>query len=188
MRRRAGMLMAPVLLWAAGCGDIGAGQVTPTPLMPESTATAIVADGSDTPAVDDTPTVDDESDQALSANSESSFPPPMVTHPLPEGLYNDNFSGISGSLTGDPATGCVWLDTTDGPTAVVWPPGLRAAFEPLRILAPDDRLLAVGGEQVLIGGSYAPSEEAARVPEGPCKVSAHVWSAHHHLEFTFTRP
>ncbi len=108
----------------------------------------------------------------------------MPSYPLPVGPYNDNFSAIQGELVGDAVTHCVWIDADpEGPTTVLWPPGLRVTFDPLRILDSDGNVMALGGEELSIGGSGEPTGGGAA---GECAVSERVWHAHHTPSFTFS--
>lgn len=65
---------------------------------------------------------------------------------------------VTGVLAGSPkvAGGCVWLDfratrvTVRVP--VLWPPGFRARLDPVELLAPGGRVVARGGDRLVLGG------------------------------------
>lgn len=140
--------------------------------------------------LDDRPETDTAHEPDAPRASPSPVPSP-TSFPLPVGPYNDDFSGIYGVLAGDPSTGCVWIDAEPwistqpqgGPTTVVWPPGLRVAFAPLRILDPDGNVIARGGTEIVIGGSGRLMRGAEA---GECAVSEEIWLAHHTLEHTIS--
>jgi hypothetical protein len=71
---------------------------------------------------------------------------------------------IIGHLKADPfrESGCVWLETRDGPMSIIWPHGYSARFGPVaEVLDENGHVVARAGEEVTftggIGTEFTPS-------------------------------
>lgn len=64
---------------------------------------------------------------------------------------------IEGTLAGDPGLegGCAWISTPGGSYEVIWPSGYRVEFTPLRLIGPDDEVIAEEGDTVRVHGHVA---------------------------------
>ena len=79
------------------------------------------------------------------------------------------------TLVGDPELdgGCVWLRQGVVDLSVLWPPGFTAEFNPVRIMDAAGTVVAQGGDQVELTGSFA-ADPTAYEPHR-CTVGPELW-------------
>jgi hypothetical protein len=76
--------------------------------------------------------------------------------------------GFGGTLGGEPP--CLWLEYEEGQrTLVIWPAGFSARQDPVRVVAPDGRVIAAVGDVIEGGGD---PDRGAPVPG--CAISDSV--------------
>lgn len=85
----------------------------------------------------------------------------LPTHGSDEGPLE----ALQARVEGDRGTGCVYLVSEGVPRiAALWPPGYQAAFDPLRILDADGKVVAREGVALEIGGGTVEVMQD-RIPE-----------------------
>lgn len=79
----------------------------------------------------------------------------------------------AGRLRADPATGCVWTESTLGPQSVMWPPGFGVRFTEAgaELVDHTGAVVAREGDWIEMGGG----ENDVELPR--CKVGETVWVA-----------
>jgi hypothetical protein len=80
-------------------------------------------------------------------------------------------AGVLGGVAA-PEVACFWFEGEGRRTALVWPFGFSARFDPLRLLGGDGQVLATIGDEVELGGGVLPIDRQPRPPDDPCGTGA----------------
>jgi hypothetical protein len=91
----------------------------------------------------------DEPTERTAADGSVSEPAPVLTWEE----FPGEEAAIVGRLGGSPDDGgCLWLERGEHRSAVLWPPGSQARFDPPQLLDAEGRVVASEGDTIVGGG------------------------------------
>jgi hypothetical protein len=88
---------------------------------------------------------------------------PIPTWDSPDPGEPGEAAAIEGVLRGDASVdgGCLWLEQSPSgkPSAVLWPEGFGARFDPVQLIGPDGEVVAQEGDTIIASGGEHPSTD-----------------------------